>query len=272
MNKNIVSGLILVLLLSCVKKENVQTTHDNLNSTLWMQTAAEYTANSIQTYQTAASRLKVLINDKNHTALLEQKDGFEKLPPAIILDVDETVLDNSPYEGMLIKENKEFSSDTWNHWISLKQAEAIPGVVDFLNTAQDMGVTIFYVTNRKCSADSNAPDLCPQDGQTFENLQKAGIKNVTVDNVLLKNEHENWTSDKTSRREYVAENYRVIMLFGDNLGDFLADTSKSVTERENLIYQNKERWGNSWFMLANPTYGGWQSVLDDPKENNLKSF
>ena len=87
-----------------------------------------------------------------------------------------------------------------------------------------------------------------------------------MDNVLLLGEKDGWGRDKTSRREFVAANYRVIMLFGDNLGDFIADTAENQKERSDLISQNLEHWGNSWFMLANPTYGGWQSDLDDPKE------
>ena len=268
MFKLISIGFLIILLTSCVKEKEFS--NNNLNSTLWIQTAAEYKANSIQVYQSAMFRLTDLINDKNHTATFEQKEGFEQLPPAIILDVDETVLDNSPYQGKLVKENKKFSADTWNHWVSLKQAKAIPGVVNFLNKAQEMGVTIFYITNRRCTPVDTNP--CPQDTETFENLQSVGIKNVSPGNVLLLGEHDDWGRDKTSRREFVAQNYRIIMLFGDNLGDFLADTTETPQERANLINQNIERWGNYWFMLANPTYGGWQGVLDDPKENSLKTY
>lgn len=235
-----------------------------------MQSAAEYQANSIQLYQAAAANLTDLINNKNHTALTEQKEGYQELPPAIILDVDETVLDNSSYEAKLVMENQSYDRESWNHWISLKQAKAVPGVVAFLNKAEQLGVTIFFVTNRKC--DSAESDPCPQDKQTFENLQNVGIKSATIENVMLRDEQEEWTRDKTSRRIYVAENYRVIMLFGDNLADFIADTVKTREERSALINQHLERWGHSWFMLANPTYGGWQSVLDEPVESNLETY
>jgi len=270
MLKQISLGLIIILFVSCTKQEEKKFSNNNLNSTLWMQTAAEYEANSIQVYQSAALKLNNLINDKSHTAILEQKEGFEMLPPAIILDVDETVLDNSPYQAKLVIENKSFSRDSWNHWVSLKQAKAVPGVVDFLNKAQEMEVTIFYVTNRRCTALENDP--CPQDKQTFENLQSVGINNVSLENVLLRGEQQDWSRDKTSRRQYVAGSYRVIMLFGDNLGDFLADGAETQQDRAGLIKQNLERWGNSWYMLANPTYGGWQSILDDPKEANLTIY
>jgi 5'-nucleotidase (lipoprotein e(P4) family) len=268
--KNMSVFLFVVFLSACIKQQQTEFSNNNLYSTLWMQTAAEYIANSVMTYQAAAALLPELISDKNNSALLEQKEGFQELPPAIILDVDETVLDNSPYEGKLIMENKEFASDTWNYWLSLKQAKAIPGVVDFLNKAQDMGVTIFYVTNRRCTPLDNEP--CPQDQQTFENLQNVGINNVSRENVLLRDEQQDWDRDKTSRREYVAEKYRVIMLFGDNLADFLADTAKTQQERAELINQNMQRWGNSWFMLANPSYGGWQSVLKNPLESNIATY
>jgi 5'-nucleotidase (lipoprotein e(P4) family) len=270
MKKSLSVFLAIVFLGACIKQQETEFSNNNLYSTLWMQTAAEYIANSVMTYQAAAAFLPELINDKKHSALPQQKEGFQELPPAIILDVDETVLDNSPYQGKLVMENKPFANDTWNHWLSLKQAKAIPGAVDFLNKAQDMGVTIFYVTNRRCTALDNDP--CPQDQQTFENLKNVGINNVNKENVLLRDEQEEWGRDKTSRREFVAENYRVIMLFGDNLADFLADTAKTAQQRAELINQNRQRWGNSWFMLANPSYGGWQSVLEKPQETHLVTY
>ena len=260
----------MLSMMACVKQQEKEFSNNNLYSTLWMQSAAEYKANSIQVYQAAAANLADLISNKNHTALTEQKDGYQELPPAIILDVDETVLDNSAYEAKLVMENKSYARDTWNHWISLKQAGAIPGVVNFLNKAQQLGVTIFYVTNRRCTPQEDQP--CPQDRQTFENLQNVGINNVSIDNVMLRDEQEEWTGDKTSRRTYVAEKCRVIMLFGDNLGDFIADTVKTSKERMDLINQHLENWGNSWFMLANPSYGGWQSVLEKPVESNLETY
>jgi len=235
-----------------------------------MQSAAEYKANSITIYQAATDKLDGFINDKKHTALIEQQEGFEQLPPAIILDVDETVLDNSPYDAMLVKENKTFSNETWNYWLSLKQAKAVPGAVNFLNTAQQKGVTIFYVTNRKCAPVSDDP--CPQDGQTFENLQNIGIENVLAENVMLRNEQDDWGRDKTSRRAFVAEKYRVIMLFGDNLGDFVADTVKTQEARSVLTEDNLKHWGHDWFMLANPAYGSWENVLEKPREVNLITY
>lgn len=270
MYKTLTWLVLAITLFSCTKKVNNPKTDNSLNATLWMQTAAEYKANSVQIYQIAEAGLTDLVNDKHFTAIDQQKEGYEDLPPAIILDVDETVLDNSHYQAMLIKKHKKYEKQSWNHWISLMQAGAVPGAVEFLNKAQDMGVTIFYVTNRRCEADSSGP--CPQDKQTFENLQKVGIHDVISENVLLRDEQENWGKDKSSRRGYIAQNYRVIMLFGDNLGDFLDITNKNRQDRDNLVYQNKERWGKSWFMLANPEYGSWHDVLSKPVENNLNSY
>ena len=272
MNKFLIFVVIIIFTQNCIKEADNRLTHNNLNSTLWMQTAAEYVANSLQTYQTAAERLDSLINDKNHTALIEQKDNYQKLPPAIILDVDETVLDNSPYDAKLILDNKKHTSAEWNRWVSLEQAEAVPGAVKFLNKAQDMGITIFFVTNRKCVPDDNVENPCPQDEQTFKNLQKVGIQNVKIENVLLQNEQETWKKDKTSRREYVAQNYRVIMLFGDNLADFVSDTAKSFKQRESHVLKYSDKWGTCWFMLANPMYGNWHDALIKPVEDNFSSY
>ena len=141
--------LLPLLLLGCIKQPEEEFANNNLNSMLWMQTAAEYKANSIMIYQAATEKLENFINDKKHSALLEQQDGYEQLPPAIILDVDETVLDNSPYDAMLVKEDKIFSNDTWNNWISLKQAKAIPGVVNFPYGLFNFILSVFIIFSLK---------------------------------------------------------------------------------------------------------------------------
>lgn len=252
----------------------------NFNSTLWMQTSAEYAANSLQTYQTASRNLPLLLADKNHSAALEQTSSFEELPPAIILDIDETVLDNSSYQAKLVLEGLNWSPESWDKWIALKQAGAIPGAVNFIHFAQKMQVKVFFVTNRACEKREGNPDPCPQKQETVDNLKSIGIKEVTSNSVLFKHDiltqtsAKNWTSEKKSRREYVAEKYHLIMLFGDNLGDFIAHVSKNISNklRMEITYKNGYRWGYQWYMLTNPTYGSWLNALKKPRSDYFKSY
>ena len=247
--------------------------HDNLDSTLWIQTSAEYKANAIQTFRAAEMQLDMALSKGDWRAMLEQPQKAAELPPAIVLDVDETVLDNSPYQVMMIETNTTFASKTWDAWVGMAQAGPVPGAVDFINTALDKGIAVIYLTNRECKKRDGAEDSCPQVEDTAKNLEMVGIKSVDRDLVLLKYGKEDWVSEKRSRRAYVAQNYRVLMLFGDDFGDFLPDVKKDITpaQRAKLVEKYKDKWGTHWFALANPTYGSWRSILSN-KRDELTSY
>ena len=267
---------IVLMMTSCSTTSKTSSSYANINfnSTLWLQTSAEYKANALQTYNAAKHTIGRALQDSSWTAILEQAANFETLPAAIILDVDETVLDNSPFQARLVKEGVEFDPQTWDQWVAMKTAAAVPGAVDFINQVSDKGVEVIFLTNRECMPRPGSEEECPQKLDTIENLMKAGIKTVKPDNVLLKKGQPGWTSEKSSRREFVGQNYRVIMLFGDDLGDFLPNVKKNITaaERASLVNTYADNWGNKWFMLSNPTYGSWLRVLDDPKSGHLKDY
>ena len=245
-----------------------------LNSTLWLQTASEYKANTIQTYTSATHNLHKAITDRSWTAALEQGTNASSLPPAIILDVDETVLDNSQYQAQLLIDGAVFDPESWDRWIAMKSAPAMPGAVDFINGASAMGVAVVYITNRECKPRSEAGLACPQETDTIENLHRIGIKEVKPENILLKSEKPGWSSEKKSRREEVASRYRILMLFGDDLGDFLPDVKKNITpmQRDRLVDEYRDHWGVKWFVFSNPVYGSWMRVLKDPKSSYLKGY
>lgn len=249
-------------------------TNNNLNSTLWLQTSAEFKASAWQTYNIAQKQLDAVLADKSLTAAIEQTQDYSGLPPAIILDVDETILDNSPYQAQLIKNNVGFDLSTWDEWVSLKSAKAIPGAVDFINHALDKGVRIIFLTNRECLQREGNKDECPQKNDTLDNLKEVGIKNISLDHLMIKYERDNWTSEKQSRRIAVVENYRVLMLFGDDLGDFLPHVKKDIThqQRAALVQKHQQRWGHTWFVLGNPTYGSWQRVMKGDGVSNLSGY
>ena len=240
-------------------------------SLLWVQTASEYRANALQTYNVAADALVEAMNDPARTAMLEQHSDYMDLPPAVVMDIDETVLDNSPFQVRLLEKGKKWNSEAWDAWVALRAATAVPGAVDFINQAGDKGIAVIFISNRACTPRQADNDPCPQETDTMENLRKAGVERVSRDRILLKNERSGWTSEKESRRQYIARSYRVIMLFGDDLGDFLPNVKSHVTpeERAGLVQKYKDYWGRKWFVLANPEYGSWLNILEDPKSQYL---
>ena len=248
--------------------------HNNMNSTLWVQTSAEYKANAIQTFRTAELQLAAAKANGDWRAMLEQTAKSAELPPAIVLDVDETVLDNSPFQAMMIKTNTPFNVSAWDEWVSLAQAKAVPGAVDFINAAVDMDIAVIYLTNRECKMREGNDSSCPQVADTAKNLRAVGIESVNDELVLLKSAQPGWTSEKQSRREYLADKYRVVMLFGDDFGDFLADVKKNISheQRGKLVDKYRDYWGTKWFALTNPTYGSWQGVLQGEKADNLTDY
>jgi acid phosphatase len=266
--------LIISTLLTGCATTQPEITNNNFNSTLWVQTAAEYEANAIQTYNSAESNIDVALRDKSWTAALEQGSNYSLKPPAIILDIDETVLDNSQYQAQLVLNDEQFSIQTWDNWIAMESAPAVPGAVDFINSMESLQVDVIYITNRECAVRTDGGPECPQKEDTIDNLLKVGIENVDPDHVFLRGERSEWTSEKLSRRKVAASNHRIIMLFGDDLGDFLPDVKSDITpeERAELVEEYSEHWGRKWFILSNPTYGSWDGVLSDPKSDYLEGI
>ncbi|MFW5636416.1 MAG: HAD family acid phosphatase, partial [Thermodesulfobacteriota bacterium] len=121
--------------------------HPAQEAVLWVQTAAENRAGAIQSYAAAERMLDAALADASWTAALEQTEEYEKLPPAVILDVDETVLDNSPFNARLVRENRSFDPALWADWVGREAAEPIPAAREFIQTATDKGIAVFYITN-----------------------------------------------------------------------------------------------------------------------------
>ena len=116
-------------------------------SVLYVQTSTEFAANNIQTFNNASKALDIALQDKSWTAALEQKGNFASKIPAIIVDVDETVLDNSSFQSRTILSGLSYPNG-WAKWVNESEATAVEGVYEFLHYANDNNVKIFYVTNR----------------------------------------------------------------------------------------------------------------------------
>ena len=221
-------------------------------SVLYAQSSAEYEASNIQTYVNAKSALDKALNDVTWTAAIEQKDNFENKPPAIILDIDETVLNNVPFQARSIIDGQSYPTG-WLDWMLEESSDAVAGVSDFLEYSQSKGVKIFYVTNRIAVAED----------ATRNNLKKLGLPLDTDRDVLLMKNENGWTSDKVSRRKLVAKDYRILLLIGDQLGDFLPldETTLELDARKELADTYKHMWGSKWFMITNPMYGRWETSI-----------
>lgn len=235
------SLLLLVLAIGCASKSKAPQTEEKINNqaivnaTLWFQTAAEVRALYYQGYNFARIRL-----DED----LKKKTAKKR---AVVVDIDETIFDNSPYQAKIILENVEYPK-YWNEWIQSESAKALPGALEFLNYADKKGVEVFYITNRRTNEKTS----------TLHNLQKLGFP-VKSDNHLMVRETEN---NKTARREIVTKDYHIVLLVGDNLNDFTGlYEKKSIKERNEVTDKLQNDFGKIYIMLPNPMYGDWESAV-----------
>jgi acid phosphatase len=226
--------------------------HDLLNATLWMQRSVEYKANSMGAFVLARIRLEQALADENWTgAPAEQTGAYQKLPPAVVLDLDETLIDNSRFQAWMVLNDKTFSPPVWTQFVNAQVTEAIPGAVDFTKFAESKGVKVFYISNRTVE----------EEPATRANMERLGFPmGGNVDVFLTTKKQPDWTSAKGTRRAFVAKDYRVLLNLGDNFGDFVDSYRTSEEERMKVFEENRERWGREWIMLANPAYGSFESA------------
>ena len=231
--------------------------HESLNAVLWVQTSVEYRATAMGLYTLAALKLDEALMDPSWTAALEQLAGgdYRSLPPAVILDVDETVLDNSRYQARLIEDGTSFSATSWLPWLEEEAATSVPGSLEFIRYAASKGVQIIYLTNRDASGED----------ATRRNLLALGYPiDPASDTVLTRGEREEWArSDKTPRRQFVSDSYRILLLIGDNYGDFTSESVGTIEERAASVQNYASYWGHKWIMLPNPLYGSWEAATID---------
>ena len=224
---------------------------DRLNAVLWTMTSAEFEAASYMAFATAKTQLDAALKDKSHTAALEQNGRFSKLPPAIIMDIDETVLDNGPYQVRLMNDTISRPADLMSQWVEEANAKPLPGVVDFIQYAQSKGVTIFYLTNRNSE----------KEAATRKNLAAIGAKLPdTFDTVMLERERPEWTGDKATRRAAVAATHRILLLLGDDFNDFVSAQRLPAHDRRATAEREAQRWGRDWIIIPNPMYGSWENA------------
>jgi len=225
---------------------------DLLNAVLWMQRSVEYRANSLSIFALARIRLDQALASPSWTAAPKEQTGaYQSLPPAVVLDVDETILDNSGYQAWMALRDQSFELKTWDLFVDTVTSRPIPGALEFARYADGRGVKVFYVTNRTAA----------EEASTRKNLEKLGFPlGGAVDTLLPAGKQPGWDSAKGTRRAYIAKSYRILLNLGDNLGDFVDEYRGSEAERLRVMEEHRDRWGREWIMLANPAYGSFESA------------
>lgn len=217
---------------------------------LYMQKAGEYRALAYQAFNLAQMRLDADFEKKN----LKKLPKIErKRARAVVVDVDETILDNSPQQSFLVINRLPFTADVWTQWVNQRKAKAIPGAVEFLTYANKKGVKVFYVTNRD--------EIHKQ--ATIDNLRQTGFPDATDETVMTRQAGD---SSKEPRRLAIMRKYRVVLLIGDNLNDLAVNFErKSVADRFAEVDKAREMFGRKYIVLPNAMYGDWESAIYDYK-------
>jgi len=216
-----------------------------LGAILYVQKSAEYRALFYQAFNWAK---KVIDDDERQMKKLPKSE--RNRPRAIIFDIDETILDNSPSLAYGFLNNRPFNLPDWYAWGEMRKARALPGAVEFAKYANSKGIRIFYISNRDEV----------QKQATIDNLIKVGFPDVKDETVMLRKGE----SSKEARRQAVASKYRIVALFGDNLNDFAKDfEKKSVEERFAEVDKVRDLWGKKYIVFPNPMYGDWESAIYD---------
>jgi 5'-nucleotidase (lipoprotein e(P4) family) len=215
---------------------------------LWTQSSAEYRALAYQTFALARLRLDAAL--RRHPSMAQRRQRGSSLPPAVVVDVDETVLDNSRFQAELVLRDLPYTAESWTAWCERAEAGAVPGAVDFLNYAASRGARVFYITNRRSSEKPG----------TIKNLQRLGFPNVTEATVMAR--EEGMASSKESRQKKVRAGHRIALLIGDNLNDFNDDfAGKSIGDRAAQVDRERAEFGARFIVVPNPMYGDWEKAI-----------
>jgi 5'-nucleotidase (lipoprotein e(P4) family) len=234
-----------IMLAACRQASNIPHQEQLLQATTWFQQSAEMEALFYQAYNWA-------------TVMLDEQIALKHDKPlAVVLDIDETVLNNSPQTAQQIIDGEPYSDAFWEEWCMLAQAEPTPGSLDFTRMAADRGVEIFYISNRKI----HLLDV------TLRNLREKGFPNADSAHVLLNTD----TSVKDARREKVREYHDIVLLIGDNLRDFSGIFDNREGDAcQQQVRENRQLFGQQYIILPNPMYGTWERPFQagGPEESN----
>ena len=209
---------------------------ENTMGSLWYQNAAEVDALYQQGYNVATNKLKELLKQPTNK------------PYSIVLDIDETVLSNIPFQVKMIKDGTAFNPKLWDEWVQKAEATPVAGAKEFLQFADKNKVQIYYISDRTDS----------QVDATIKNLEAQGLPVQGRDHLMFKKEGD---KSKEGRRQEVLKHTNLVMLFGDNLVDFAEFSTKSEADRDKMFEQLKAEFGDKFIIFPNPMYGSWESAV-----------
>ena len=209
---------------------------ENTMGTLWYQNAAEVDALYQQGYNVATNKLKELLKQPTNK------------PYSIVLDIDETVLSNIPFQVKMIKDGTAFNPKLWDEWVQKAEATPVAGAKEFLQFADKNKVQIYYISDRTDA----------QVDATIKNLEAQGLPVQGRDHLMFKKEGD---KSKEGRRQEVIKHTNLVMLFGDNLVDFAEFSTKSEADRDKMFEQLKAEFGDKFIIFPNPMYGSWESAV-----------
>ena len=209
---------------------------ENTMGSLWYQNAAEVDALYQQGYNVATNKLKELL-----------KQPTDK-PYSIVLDIDETVLSNIPFQAKMVKDGTAFNPKLWDEWVQKAEATPVAGAKEFLQFADKNKVQIYYISDRTDA----------QVDATIKNLEAQGLPVQGRDHLMFKQEGD---KSKEGRRQEVIKHTNLVMLFGDNLVDFAEFSTKSEEDRDKMFEQLKAEFGDKFIIFPNPMYGSWESAV-----------
>ena len=209
---------------------------ENTMGTLWYQNAAEVDALYQQGYNVATNKLKELLKQPTNK------------PYSIVLDIDETVLSNIPFQVKMIKDGTAFNPKLWDEWVQKAEAKPVAGAKEFLQFADKNKVQIYYISDRTDA----------QVDATIKNLEAQGLPVQGRDHLMFKKEGD---KSKEGRRQEVLKHTNLVMLFGDNLVDFAEFSTKSEEDRDKMFEQLKAEFGDKFIIFPNPMYGSWESAV-----------
>ena len=256
--RNLMFASLCLALAGC---QHTPPANDQLDAVLWTQTSIEHEMIYRQLFANATRQLDVALADPSWDALPFPPRNLQGLPPAVVVDIDETLLDNVPLNARDIINNQVYSYERWNTWVDQAKAEALPGSVAFLQAAEQKGIKVYYLTNREHS----------QVAATVKNLRLRGFPVESGEQVLAASTPtghcESAGYGKNCRRQWVASHARVLLMAGDSMGDFVQAEHNTLQAQRQAVAPYAGWLGQRWFLLPNPTYGNWYSAPygDDEK-------
>lgn len=229
----------------------------------WTYASGEAAAASIQAWRALADYAIAVAGKKPVTSVLLGLPGAANgvgttscrgKKPAVVFDVDETVILNRGYEYWLTLGNS-YKSEDFDAWArdGARYVAPVPGAVTGIRRLREAGIAVVYNTNRP----SNAAE------GTARALEAVGIVGAVHGETLFLSGDDALGGNKDGRRKTISDRFCVVALAGDNLGDFaeaLNDKELAPLARREMSARGDiaQLWGNGWFLIPNAAYGFWQ--------------